>query len=1617
MKHRIYICLLIVNSVFVCLAQISTTVKVDASEISFVQQGEYEQMNWSQSNDFIYKVGAPQIPCIYKTFVLPIDAEVKKIEHSVLNRKKLDISPILYPVQPDVTVSSTGITVENIQCDSVIYNSNEGYPISRIQLVSDKIEMGFHLITIQINPFEYIPAQKSVYISDIQVSILYEAGNKNTPTFKQTKERNERIKKIIESKVVNKENVELFENPNVELIENKSPYLKEIDSTSISIFGLTNRIEEQIPDYIIITNRQLKPTFQILADWKTKKGIPTIIKTTEEISTEYAGVDLSEKIRLYIQDCYSKWGYGLYVLLGGDTNIIPARMATNGLICSEFNPMYPKKKISSTLTSQDLYYSALSGDWNENKNHIYNEIVEVSENEFVNLDNASFESNVFLGRAPVENIEEAVIFVEKVLKYEKASSDIDYSYVNNYLAACGFISQSSSGYLYLHAGYDIDGYLSNISTINKWYIYDHFNCSCTNHVYREYAAGEELNRSNLISALNTGGNSNLNHFHIVYHLDHSHPYGLGTSCILKNEYLNNSDVDNLTNGDYLQIVMSGGCTSAPDQYDCIAERFLNAPHGGAVAYIGNSDVGISSEHTQFQYFLNAIFSSSYKLGEAFHHIISQNSRYTDENRLHLLGDPEMPVWTATPQDLSVLISPDIVRAASGYSATISIRLKNLPTNEEATVCIMKDGEFYTSFDINDTNTHQYQCELQTSGQVDITITAHNFRPYEAKIPVTVDSEQLLSIDEVLFSNGTEGVVFPGETVKVLLKARNSGSSRATGITAYMDSPSSYITMINNNVTYQQILADSVAAPISNATFSFKVSENAPEVARNEWNAACFHVAFIQKDGTTDIDTFRIDICPVKIKIASHQVSSLNETGTLPKAGNTYLVRTRYANIGKIAGTPTLDVIPMGDAIVDTIYYGHVNNFCFWKIKVDNSYVTDNPLKFKVALYHNNVLSDSMTVDLAEERAFVDISKISYEQSENSIALYWDSMENANSYNIYNESSTSLPLNKLPLTTRYYKDEGLSEVHTYYYRIAALNSSLIETISDSLITSWTVYPQIALFPIKLAGETNVYVGEATTTDFNYDGDKDIIMMARYGEAEDGKGKVVVVNSLGVDPYDIDDNITTFSGYSEYISVRAEATPVVADIYGTGEPCIIAVTRNFADNYSNNQVICYSSKDSNGDNIPDTLWTTTVPSAFYRSAIVTDINSPDGKGEKEIILRPSEGSNVIYVLDCRGNLLYSLGTGLLSSLYGMSAVVDLDGDDYKEIISSNGSNLYVWNHDGTLRNDAAFFTEANGRNITSTPIVCDFDADGEKEIIIASRSNPGYIYVIKQDGTCLPGFDGSSTAASIPYAVPSYSGICHSVAVGDIDNDGELELVSLGTGYVRAWKQDASLYLDREVSGLFPNVNGSNNLTTPILADVDGDEYADIVFHIKNLVYAINHLGEDIKGFPLRAYDTIYNGVCVSDIDDDGLNELVAGDNAGYIYAWNTLGKSSAIEWGRAQFDTENTSEYIPDYQDQWVITSSTTWEGGSFTNDIIVRSGTFTIPSGKTLTMRKPYRIYVMSGATLEVTGGTIENADIVVKNGGTLNANDSANIKLRSTGGNFYVEQGGILNLDEGVIQ
>ena len=1180
--------------------------------------------------------------------------------------------------------------------------------------------------------------------------------------------------------------------------------------------------------------------------------------------------------------------------------------------------------------------------------------------------------------------------------------EVDKGYIMNYLASVSYTYTDSEEKFQPNKPGNINSYFSNYPQINKWYLFTHYNCSCPKHDKNPmFNHGEELNRKSLLAALQDGGASSLNHFHIVYHTDHSHPRAMGASSLDKHESIYTQDVDNLNNGDYLQIVITESCKPAKIDEDCIAEHFINNPHGGAVAFIGDANVAYPSQVIQYDRFLRNLYTEKIStLGVLYS--LMPDKRYSLENKsLHLLGDPEMPVWSAVPQKLKVNVTPTQIEAGTN---TITVQITNLPAGEEATVCLMKDAEAYTVVTVNDTKPHSFTFSPKTSGEMKVTVTARNFIPFEKSIPVSRPTENLITIAEIRNFSGT---LRAGGTANLDICLKNDGKDRAFDVTAKLSTSSPYITMINDSVYYGEVSGTYYPVP-GQTQFSFKIAEDAPEIGRYEWNAVCFCLT-INRRGTdaVNVDTFKVDLKQNKQKLFRIMIRRTSDGDLIPEAGEKVTLSVGKRTEG-ITSDMTCSVVSLDTTTAMVNKRNATSTTAF--IDISNNYKTGNPIPLKIVLYTAGVAQDSVITDIAEKAVPIDLSKVHTELENNSISLYWDKMGNEALYNIYRsnrEDGGFVLQNKYPVSTRYYKDEGLAPLTTYYYKLITLTSGYMEGEKSEAIRAWTTYPPMGMFPLSM-GKSLHYTCEAHTADFDYDGQKEIFLTGYTDESTEGM--VVAIRPDGTEPYDLDGNATSYSGYAE-IPWKAEATPVVADLLGNGEQYIISLTRNY--NKCDDYVTCYSSLDKDGDKLPDMLWRTNIGMmSCYRPPVVTDVDAPDGKGEKEIVFRSEFEKKPIVIMDAHGNIKASFGN-LSGDFFGEPAVADLDGDGYKEIIcGSSDGHVYVWQHDGKPYLRSPFFSRP-GQMLNCSPTVCDLDGDGEKEILVTTRNtNLSYIYAIRQDGSCVGNFDSNaSTPACIPYVS---NGIEHPLSVGDVNGDGRLEVVALGYDCVRIWSDAGELLINRSLPGLL--TESYINLTCPLLADVDGDDAIDIVFHQDNLIYALHNDGTDITGFPLSTADKMDNGVCVSDVDGDGKNEIIAADKSGNIYAWKTNGKSTAIEWGRSRFDTGFTGEYVPHYEDPKVLTASAEWGGGTFTNDIIVRSGTFKIPSGKTLQMRDGYRIYVLEGGTLEVDGGIIQNADVLVKSGGTLNIKNNGGIHLNRYG-KLDAEKGATVNALYGEVQ
>lgn len=175
------------------------------------------------------------------------------------------------------------------------------------------------------------------------------------------------------------------------------------------------------------------------------------------------------------------------------------------------------------------------------------------------------------------------------------------------------------------------------------------------------------------------------------------------------------------------------------------------------------------------------------------------------------------------------------------------------------------------------------------------------------------------------------------------------------------------------------------------------------------------------------------------------------------------------------------------------------------------------------------------------------------------------------------------------------------------------------------------------------------------------------------------------------------------------------------------------------------------------------------------------------------------------------------------------------------------------------------------VRSCAIVMDIDEDGRNEIIQSSYGH--YTYIWDEDATDLPNWP-----KSIP-ADPS----CSSSAVGDVDGDGDYEVVTTtwngGDTYVWHW-QNGSL-----LPGAWPWHFGYAIRANPVIADLDGDGEGEIIVAAMdpdNVYDGVHAFQANGSLYWHTFIENCQGPIAVADVDGDGgVEVVVAAWTATYV----------------------------------------------------------------------------------------------------------------------------------------
>jgi len=281
-------------------------------------------------------------------------------------------------------------------------------------------------------------------------------------------------------------------------------------------------------------------------------------------------------------------------------------------------------------------------------------------------------------------------------------------------------------------------------------------------------------------------------------------------------------------------------------------------------------------------------------------------------------------------------------------------------------------------------------------------------------------------------------------------------------------------------------------------------------------------------------------------------------------------------------------------------------------------------------------------------------------------------------------------------------------------------------------------------------------------------------------------------------------------------------------------------------------------------PEARWTFDSAAATGSVPRAGDIN---GDGKMEIVWGSSDG--ILYALDEDGQIVWTYQA--IGPLYAPPAIGDIDGDGRMEVVIGGywqknlggDPDLYAVNgEDGSLL--WIFTTSDKGstfeKGFEAAPSLYDVNGDGKLDVLIGSRNY--YFYALNgTDGTIL-------------WQSQFEHFIRPSNPIGDIDKDGEDEILVVDNHVLaRLFEMDGSVDWEMTLSSY-------GSAPTPIFADVNGDDYDEIIF------FPTGKVGT--RGVPSvykydgtllwtnDQYDLFYSSPTLFDVDGDGLLDILNVD---------------------------------------------------------------------------------------------------------------------------------------------
>jgi hypothetical protein len=1387
--------------------------------------------------------GYPALPYRTVRVLLPQDEELSSYRFESIDESPVTLAAPLSRFgglrRDDGTQGGAPVTLVETEPD------DGAFPPWRARYLGTGFFRGYRLATFALYPVRYDERRRVLVVSQrfrlvLETEPIASSSVDVALRWRRVEGFRKRSRALVEAMVVNPEAAAVYSFDERTMEAGAGAFLPSYEPS----------MEGSDVTYLIVTNEEMAPAFQRLADSKTAKGVPAVVRTVEWIvAHSRAGADLAESVRLFIRDAYARWGVE-WVVLGGDTDVIPARY---GYV------MFP----SGILVPTDLYYSCLDGSWNADGDSLWGEAYHSA---FDPGDDADLYAEVYLGRLPASTRAEAELLVDKTIGYETPA---DTASKRKFLmmAQIIFPSPYNPGDPIALDGAEIteDVYSRYLSGNPD---------AVTARLYQNDAAWPgslPLTKSRAIDSLDAGTN------HVLY-AGHGSYYNMsvGTETIL------NYDADHLSNGNAVFSLYIMSCSNAAFDTECLAEAYLLSETGGAFAVTGSSRPSFPSSSRPYldEYYRLLFDENVVQLGALYTRSREPYTPYasaeTADRLTHFiynyLGDPEICMFQGAVKTFAVTKPGSAMCGRNDI--LIHVASGGVPY-DSAFVCLYKEGEDYEHAATDASGNvlfHNFLCT--SAGSITVTVTGRNHCRYAGTIPVTQAAPPYLTMagrhfDDTVVGNN-DGVLDAGETVNLSLKLRNTGQSTAAKLYAIVRSSDPAVTVTDSTALYPTIVPGAEAWGNDPVRFSVDAS-----VA--DQRAVEFTIDVRDSTGGFWSERVAFDVhAPAlerTVAVAADTLPYGNNNGII-EAGESFRLKIGIKNFGSgvahglHAKIRSLDPdIVVSDSLCNYADLGTLGTSFGDGFVLSEANLGDvNYFRFELSDAYGRMLIARMELRRPAAPSGIVLNS-TYGPHE--IHVTWhrpDSLE-AYRYQVYHSLVSGGPYDRATddlVSYTLFRDAGLLGSTKYYFTVTAVDSCGNEGPRSAEATATTNPPMLAGWPQKVGKETSagVKIGDI-------DGDT-------HPEIVAGSDYLYVWHADGIEVRDGDGQPLTWGVFNTYGGSYTIATVALAELDGVRGLEIVAAS------WSTREIYIFK-KD--GSILAG--WPKSTASYIWASPVVGDI---DGDQVPEIVAYDVGG--VVYAWHANGTevrdgdnnpatngpffVTKNPGTWHLST----PALADMDNDGVAElIVCSPNDSIYCLNGNGSRVPGWPISVIDAGTNITASPAVGDIDGDGRPEVII--QNSAGRVFALNHDGSWMPGWPqwvSSNTTTTAP-----------SPALADLNGDGKLEIVLAGL--------DSKCYVFRYNGTQFPGwpqpyTTSTINRTTessPIVADVDGDGNLDIILGCEDgTLHAWKSNGVYVPGFPIQIHAYLRGTPVVYDFDLDGRLEIATSCWDKNIYIWDLTG---------------------------------------------------------------------------------------------------------------------------------